>query len=73
VLLGPDAASLRISDAEAMLLHCLRGLKIEPHDAMTALVTAGAGTTPAPPDQPRPSATDLATALRPLLTHPDPA
>jgi transcriptional regulator with XRE-family HTH domain len=34
VLLGPDAASLEVSEAEAMLLRCLRGLKIEPHDAM---------------------------------------
>jgi transcriptional regulator with XRE-family HTH domain len=52
VLLGPDSASLRTSDAEAMLLRCLRGLKIEPHDAITALVAAGAGIKPHPPNEP---------------------
>lgn len=40
VLLGPDAASLATSEAEAMLLRCLRSLGIPPHDAMAALVVA---------------------------------
>ena len=38
VLLGPDAASLETSAAEAMLLRCLRGLKLEPHEAMLRLI-----------------------------------
>jgi transcriptional regulator with XRE-family HTH domain len=38
VLLGPDAASLDVSEAEATLLRCLRSLGIAPHEAMTALV-----------------------------------
>ena len=37
VLLGPDAATLETSESEAMLLRCLRGLKIEPHEAMLRL------------------------------------
>ena len=71
VLLGPDAASLKTSDAEAMLLRCLRDLKIEPHEAITALVVAGAGIKPPPSDQPTEFATDLAGALRPFLTGPE--
>ena len=40
VLLGPDAASLETSESEAMLLRCLRGLKIEPHDAMLRITAS---------------------------------
>jgi transcriptional regulator with XRE-family HTH domain len=46
VLLGPDAALLETSEAEVMLLRCLRSLGIAPHDAMTALVAVR----PAPPE-----------------------
>jgi hypothetical protein len=37
-LLGPDAASLEVSEAEATLLRCVRRLNLEPHDVMAALV-----------------------------------
>ena len=40
VLLGADAATLETSEPEAILLRCLRGLKIEPHDAMLRLMEA---------------------------------
>jgi transcriptional regulator with XRE-family HTH domain len=45
VLLGPDAATLETSEPEAMLLRCLRGLAIAPHDAMLRLTAP----TSAPP------------------------
>jgi transcriptional regulator with XRE-family HTH domain len=38
VLLGSDAALLEATEAERMLLRCLRSLGIPPHEAMTALV-----------------------------------
>jgi transcriptional regulator with XRE-family HTH domain len=38
VLLGPDAASLEVSEAEATLLRCLRSLGIAPHEAVAALM-----------------------------------
>jgi transcriptional regulator with XRE-family HTH domain len=38
VLLGPDAASLEVNDAEATLLGCLRSLGIAPHEAIAALM-----------------------------------
>jgi transcriptional regulator with XRE-family HTH domain len=37
VLLGPDAASLEVSEGEAVLLRWLRGRGIEPHEAMLRL------------------------------------
>ena len=42
VLLGPDVATLETSEAEAMLLRCLRGLGIEPHDAMLKITQPSA-------------------------------
>ena len=40
VLLGPDAATLETSEGEAMLLRCLRGLGIEPHEAVLTLTAS---------------------------------
>src|SRR4051794_17551851 len=37
VLLGPEAAALDVSEPEAVLLRWLRGLGIEPHEAMVRL------------------------------------
>jgi transcriptional regulator with XRE-family HTH domain len=37
ILLGPDAARLETSESEAMLLRCLRGLGVEPHEALLRL------------------------------------
>jgi transcriptional regulator with XRE-family HTH domain len=34
ILMGPDAVVQDVSEAEAMLLRCLRGLGIAPHEAM---------------------------------------
>ena len=43
VLLGPDAACLETSEAEAMLLRCLRGLGVEPHEALLRLTEIVSG------------------------------
>jgi transcriptional regulator with XRE-family HTH domain len=37
VLLGPDSAFLEVTEAEAVLLRCLRDLGIEPHAALAAV------------------------------------
>jgi transcriptional regulator with XRE-family HTH domain len=37
VLLGPDAAALQVSEAEAVLLRCVRELGLEPHEAIVRL------------------------------------
>jgi transcriptional regulator with XRE-family HTH domain len=37
LLLGPDPSLLDASGAEQTLLHCLRGLGIEPHEAILRL------------------------------------
>jgi transcriptional regulator with XRE-family HTH domain len=52
-LLGPDTAALQQSEGEAVLLRCLRVLRIEPHAALLHL-TALPDTTPKPepPDAP---------------------
>lgn len=38
LLLGPDPVTVEASGAELMLLRCLRGLDIAPHEAMLRLV-----------------------------------
>jgi transcriptional regulator with XRE-family HTH domain len=69
VLLGPDAATLEASEAETMLLRCMRGLGIEPHEAMLALTAAASGAEqpPAPAVEEPGLASDLASGLRPFL------
>jgi transcriptional regulator with XRE-family HTH domain len=37
VLLGPDSASMDVTEPEALLLRCLRELEIEPHEAIVRL------------------------------------
>src|SRR3954470_1169849 len=37
VLLGPDSTALEISESEAVLIRYLRGMGIEPHDAILRL------------------------------------
>ena len=37
VLLGPDSATLDVTEAESVLLHYLRRTAIEPHDAIVRL------------------------------------
>ena len=63
VLLGPDQASLDVTDAERTLLLCFRDLGIAPHDVLTTMVTAKQEAQHAPPDP----VGELAAALRQLL------
>jgi transcriptional regulator with XRE-family HTH domain len=38
VLLGPDAATIEITDAEATLVRCVRELGLEPHEVIVRLL-----------------------------------